>query len=65
MNYEIPLISAIIFIFMITAYYLEKSDVCNIGIKSLAWETSTYILIMLLLILLFTFILLLFGVFRY
>ena len=65
MNYDIPLIIITIFVFMITAYYLEKSDTCNIGIKSLAWQTSTYILILLLLIILFVFIMLLFGLIRY
>lgn len=48
MSYDIPLIGVIIVVFLMTTLYLEKSDICNIGLASIVGNTSLNIIIVLL-----------------
>lgn len=49
-SYDIPLIGIIIVVFLMTTLYLEKSDICNIGLASIVGNTSLNIIIALLVI---------------
>jgi len=59
--YSIPLIVLTVLIFIITTYYLEKSDVCNIGLAAIVNDSSSFAFLLLITLLILVLITLLYN----
>ena len=63
-NYDIPLLIIVVFVFLITAMYLEKNNTCEFGFRSMVGDSSFTLISYLLVIICVVFIIKIFN-YRY